>query len=452
MDTICAISTPIGIGAISLIRMSGKDSISIASRIISGKDVLSTIEGGRIIHSWIIDPMTEEIVDEVLISVFRAPQSYTGEDMIEISTHGGIVIPRRVLNLLLREGARLAERGEFTRRAFLNNKMSLLEAEALLNLIEARTEKGARLAETNLKGRLQEEINEIKNTLLDITTLLEASLDFEDRDRLEIDREYIINRLYKLKEMLESLISSYEGGRILIEGFDFAIVGKPNVGKSSLFNMLLKEDRAIVTAEPGTTRDVLEGMIDIDGYPVRLLDMVGIRSPVNEPERKGLERAEGIIESADGILFVMDASEPLSSADERIYKTIFRKPFISIANKSDLPSGLEGIPFDISPVYVSAKECSGINELNKAIVNLIENILPYDFSEGVICTTERQAEGVRRAHNLIENGIKMIEEQRDPELVTFDIKEAIDRLRELTGEISSEDVLDRIFSDFCIGK
>lgn len=451
-DTICAISTPVGRGAISLIRISGKDSIPIVREIFTGAKRVEEMEGGSIVHGWIIDPDTEERIDEVLVSVFREPHSYTGEDLIEISTHGGIVIPREVLKLLAKQGSRLAFPGEFTRRAFLNDKMSLLEAEALLNVVEAKTERGARLAEANLEGRLRREIEGIKDTLLNIKTLLEATLDFEDRERLEIRREDIVNEMNRLRERLDALVLSYKGGKILIQGIDIAIVGKPNVGKSSLFNTILKEDRAIVTALPGTTRDVLEGMVDIDGYPVRFMDMAGIRSPLNEPERKGIQRARQMIDSADGILFLMDISEPLSTADRKIYETIYRKPFIPVMNKSDLAHKIDSIPFPGNPVLVSAKEHTGINDLNKAVKELILHILPYDFSEDMVCTTERQADGIKRAIESIDNGLGILHNNGDLELTAFDCGEAIDRLKGLTGEITEEEVLDRIFSKFCIGK
>ncbi len=451
-ETICAISTPIGRGAISVIRMSGKDSICVISKIFSTMKRIKEAYGGSIIHGWIIDHTTGEIVDEVLVSIFREPNSYTGEDLIEISTHGGIVIPRKVLKLLINQGARLAEPGEFTRRAFLNNKMSLLEAEALLNVVSAKTERGAKLAEANLDGRLKKEINSIKEGLLDIKTLLEVSLDFEDTEKLEIDKEEILDRISELKEKLSSLLLSYIGGKILIDGIAVAIVGKSNVGKSSLFNTILHEDKAIVTKEPGTTRDVLEGTVDIDGYPVRFLDMAGIRSPQNEPERIGIEMAEKIIDYADAILFLMDASDSISESDEKIYKIISKKPYIMVLNKSDLPERINTIPFTGEVVHVSAKEHTGIKELNDAITRLIGEILPDGFSEGVICTTERQTEGIKKAVNFIDKGLKLMDEERELELVAFEIEEAVDRLKELTGEITEEAILDRIFSKFCIGK
>lgn len=452
LQTICAISTPIGRGAISVIRINGKDSIPIVLKIFTGGERIKEAPTGSIILGWIVDPKTGERIDEVLVSVFREPHSYTGEDLIEISTHGGIVIPKKVLNLLVRHGARIAEPGEFTRRAFLNDKMSLLEAEALLNVVNAKTEKGARLAEANLNGRLQNEIEKLKESLVDAKTLLEVTLDFEDSENLEIDREGIKYKINKSKEKLESLLQTYKGGRILIEGISIAIVGKPNVGKSSLFNTILQEDKAIVTAEPGTTRDVLEGMVDIDGYPVRFMDMAGIRSPLNEPERLGVERAKRMIDIADAILFLIDSSSTLSKADERIYETISKKPYILVLNKCDLPKRINTIPFDGEVVFVSAKEHTGINELNNAIIKMIASILPDGFSEGVICTTLRQAEGIEKAIKYIDNGLKLLNEGGELELVAFDFGEATDRLKELTGEITEEEVLDRIFSEFCIGK
>ena len=451
-ETICAISTTMGRGAISVIRISGKDSFPIVSKIFKGKRSIKEVHGNSIILGWIINPETEEFVDEVLVSVFKKPHSYTGEDLLEISTHGGIVIPKRVMNLLIKQGARIAEPGEFTRRAFLNNKMSLLEAEALLNVVNAKTERGAKLAEVNLNGKLQNEVNQLKDSLIDVVSVLEATLDFEDRENLEIDRDRVENKINKIKEKLKLILESYNAGRILIEGIAIAIVGKPNVGKSSLFNTILQEDKAIVTAEPGTTRDVLEGTVDIDGYPVKFLDMAGFRAPLNEPERLGIERARRIINIADAILLLMDASSPLSDSDDKIYKLISEKPYMLVLNKCELPKIVNRVPFPGDVVFVSAKEHTGINELNKALIKMIESILPDSFSESLVCTTLRQAEGIKKAIEYIDKGYRLIKEKREFELVAFDFQEAIDKLKELTGEITEEDVLDRIFNEFCIGK
>lgn len=451
-ETICAISTTMGRGAISVIRISGKDSFPIVSKIFKGKRSIREVQRNSIILGWIINPETEEFIDEVLVSVFKKPHSYTGEDLLEISTHGGIVIPKRVMNLLIKQGARIAEPGEFTRRAFLNNKMSLLEAEALLNVVNAKTERGAKLAEFNLNGKLQNEVNQLKDSLIDVKSVLEATLDFEDRENLEIDRDRVENKINKIKEKLKLILESYNAGRILIEGIAIAIVGKPNVGKSSLFNTILQEDKAIVTAEPGTTRDVLEGTVDIDGYPVKFLDMAGFRSPLNEPERLGIERARRIIDIADAILLLMDASSPLSDSDDKIYKLISEKPYILVLNKCELHKIVSRVPFPGDVVFVSAKEHTGINELNKALIKMIESILPDSFSESLVCTTLRQAEGIKKAIEYIDKGYRLIKEKGEFELVAFDFQEAIDKLKELTGEITEEDVLDRIFNEFCIGK
>ncbi len=451
-DTICAISTPLGRGAISLIRVSGENSIPLVSKVFTGSKKPKEVKGGSIIHGWIQDPDRKEKIDEVLLFVFRKPKSYTGEDLVEISTHGGTVIPMKVLHLLLKQGARLAEPGEFTRRSFLNDKMSLLEAEALLNVIQSKTERGARLAERNLDGRLQEEISGIKSDLLEVKTLLEATLDFDESDGLQIESKEIFDKIQKLNKRLKTLASSYDGGRILMDGIRFAIVGKPNVGKSSLFNTILHEDRAIVTRDPGTTRDTIEGTVDIDGYPVSFMDMAGIRSPLSEVERIGVERALEMAHSSDGILFVLDGSEPIIEADKRIYETILGKPFITVVNKCDLPKKVESTPFPGEPVFVSAKERTGIDKLNDAIINLIQEILPDGFGEGIVCTTERQRDEIKKAIRLLNQSLEVISKGRDLELVAFNVNEAIDRLKELTGEITQEDVLDQIFSRFCIGK
>lgn len=451
-DTICAISTPVGRGAISVIRTTGKKSIELVDEVFQNKRDLTLVKGNSVVHGWIIDPETEEKVDEVLVSVFREPESYTGENMVEISTHGGTVVPGKVLNILIKTGMRMAERGEFTKRAFLNDKMSLLEAEALLNLIEAKTDRMAELAEKNLNGMLDSEISSIRKSLVHTVSLLEASLDFEDRDGLEINREEIKSNLKEIIKELKSLTTTYRGGKILTEGINIAIVGRTNVGKSSLFNMMLKEDRAIVTEEPGTTRDVIEGMIDIEGYPVRLKDMAGFRSPRNKPEQMGIERAKKMITNADGVIFVIDGSETIKQADREIFNNIEKKPFIVVVNKIDLEVNEKNKFFVKNPVFASAKNHTGIGELNRAIKKMVENLMPDSFSESAVCTTERQVEKIGSSLSLLKKAYTVLEKKEDVELAAFDVNEAIEKLDELTGKISSNDVLGHIFSNFCIGK
>jgi tRNA modification GTPase len=451
-DTICGISTPTGRGAISLIRVSGKKAIPIVEKIFAPVEKLKKAKGGTIIHGWVSIPRLKKKIDEVLLFVFKSPSSYTGEDMVEISTHGGAVIPKKVIQLLVDNGARMAERGEFTRRSFLNGKMSLLEAEALLNVIEAKTEKGLLIAEENLNGKLQKEIEKVKNDFLDIKTTIEAELDFGETDRLSFYSRELEQKLKNTEKRLKNIVVSYKRGKILLDGFSLAIVGKPNVGKSSLFNTILQEDKAIVTGIPGTTRDILEGAVDIEGYPVILHDMAGIRDTESEVEKIGVDRALEMIRRSDGILFILDASVPISKEDNEIFNRISNKPFILVINKSDLKKKINKTPFPGEIIHVSAKEHSGIDKLNKAIVELIEKTIPDGSEEGVTCTTERQKNKIDKAIDSLFNGLEVIKKGKDLELLAFDIDEAINFLRELTGEITSEDVLDNIFAKFCIGK
>ncbi len=451
-DTICGISTPIGRGAISLIRVSGKKAIPIVEKIFAPREKLKKAKGGTIVHGWVSIPKLKKKIDEVLLFVFKSPSSYTGEDMVEISTHGGAVIPKKVIQLLVDNGARMAERGEFTRRSFLNGKMSLLEAEALLDVIEAKTDKGLLIAEENLNGKLQREIEKAKNDFLEIKTIIEAELDFGETDILSFDSRKLEKKIKNTEKKLREMVVSYKKGKILMDGFNLAIVGKPNVGKSSLFNTILQEDKAIVTEIPGTTRDILEGAVDIEGYPVILHDMAGIRDTESKVEKIGVNRALEMVRSSDGVLFIMDASVPLSKEDHGIFNRISNKPFISVLNKSDLKKKIDKIPFPGEIIRVSAKEHSGIDKLNKAIVKLIEKIIPVGFEEGVTCTTERQKNKIDKAIDSLGDGLEVIKKDKDLELLAFDIDEAINSLRELTGEITSEDVLDNIFSKFCIGK
>jgi len=451
-ETICGISTPIGIGAISIIRVSGKDSIKIVEKIFIPRDKLKKTKGDSILHGWIKDPECKKNLDEVLLFVFKNPLSYTGEDMVEISTHGGIVIPQKVVRLLIQNGARMAERGEFTRRRFLNGKMSLLEAEAILNVIQAKTEKGLLIAEENLNGKLNKKINELKKDFQEIKTVIEADLDFGETDMLSFDISELLRKIENLKKKLKDMVASYTRGKILLDGFRLAIVGKPNVGKSSLFNTILQEDKAIVTEIPGTTRDLLEGVIDLEGYPVILHDMAGIRDSDSKVEKIGVDKALQMIRHSDGILFIIDGSETLDKNDEEIFKTVAKKPFILVVNKSDLKKEIKDIPFTGKTIWVSAKEHSGLDKLNKTIVKLIEEIIPDHTEEGATCTTQRQKEKITCAIDSLNSGLKAIKKGKDLELLAFDIDEAINSLKELTGEITSEDILDNIFSNFCIGK
>jgi tRNA modification GTPase len=451
-ETICGISTPIGRGAISIIRVSGKDAIPIVEKIFTPAEKLKKAKGDSIIHGYLQSPKLKKRLDEVLLFVFKSPLSYTGEDMVEISTHGGTFIPKKVIQLLVEHGARTAEKGEFTRRRFLNGKMTLLEAEALLDVIEAKTQKSLLIAEENLNGKLHINIEKVKKDFLEIKTLIEADLDFGESDILSFDTREVIRKIKNLKVKLKNMANSYKRGKILLDGFKLAIVGKPNVGKSSLFNTILKEDKAIVTEIPGTTRDLLEGTVDIEGYPVILHDMAGIRPSKSKVEKIGVERALEMTRHSDGVLFLMDSSETIDNADKKIFEIITKKPFILVANKSDLKKKIKKIPFPGEIIWVSAKKHTGIDKLNRAIVKLIEEVIPDHTEEGITCTTERQKEKINDAINSVESGLEVIKEGKDLELLAFDIDEAINSLKELTGEITSEDILDNIFSNFCIGK
>ena len=451
-ETICAISTTIGRGALSIIRISGKDAIRIVEKIFTPREKLKKAKGNSIVHGWIQSHTDKKDLDKVLLFVFKKPSSYTGEDMVEISTHGGTLIPKKVLNLLVESGARIAEKGEFTRRRFLNGKMSLLEAEALAGVIQAKTEKSLLIAEENLKGKLHKEIEKVKKGFLEIKTLIEADLDFGESDILSLDTPGLIKKIKNLKTKLMNMSISYKRGKILTEGFRLAIIGKPNVGKSSLFNTILKEDKAIVTEIPGTTRDLLEGTIDIQGYPVILHDMAGIRPSKSKVEKIGIDRAVKMAKNSDGVLFLTDVSGTINKADKEIFEIIKEKPFILVANKSDLKKKIKKIPFPGNITLVSAKKHSGINKLNRSIVKLIEKNIPDYTEEGITCTTERQKEKINQAIYSLKSGLKIIKEDKGLELLAFEMDEAINALRELTGEITTEDILDKIFSDFCIGK
>lgn len=450
-DTICAIATPQGSGALSLIRVSGKNAINVVSSVFEGPKNIKEVAGNSIIHGKIKNTDKKNIIDEVVLYIYRPPASYTGEEMVEISTHGGTVVPRNVLRTLLSSGCRMAEPGEFTKRRFLNNKMTLLEAEALLNVVNAKTGKAAKIAEDNLNGKLRDEVEKIREGLIKIKSLIEAEIDFGEIEILKINKEEIEKEIKSLKEKVKFLVDSYEGGRILTDGINIAIVGKPNVGKSSLFNTILQEDRAIVTEEPGTTRDTLKGAVDIEGYTVIFHDMAGIRETSSSVERIGVDRALNLTEKSDAVLFILDGSEKIDEGDRQIFNIIAGKPYITVINKDDLQNRIGNIPFKGDTVYVSAREHSGIEEINRKVVDLIEKMIPTE-EESPVCTTERQRDGLEKALELLENARGLIENDGDIELIAFDIEEAIGRIKELTGDVTNEEILDKIFSNFCIGK
>lgn len=457
-DTICAISTPIGEGGIGIIRISGKDAISIAAKIFSSKKKkdLNSVSTHTIHYGIIKDTETGAEIDEVLVTIMRAPNTYTKEDVIEINCHGGVLPLKRILELVLKNGAKLAEPGEFTKRAFLNGRIDLSQAEAVIDIINSKTENSLRIAVGQLSGILSKRIMAVREELLSIIASLEASIDFVDEDIEFISKREISERIKKIITELEYLIDSADEGRIYKEGIATAIIGKPNVGKSSLLNALLKEERAIVTAIPGTTRDVIEEWVNIKGMPLRILDTAGIRHTENIVEIEGVRRSREAIKRADLILLLIDGSVKLNEEDKRLMEEVRDKRLIVLLNKSDLPSvvkkdNIKKMLPDKEIVSISALTGDGVDSLRAVIHNLL-------FKGGItagerpIITNLRHKIAIERARTSLENLQASLKDEMSEEFLAVDLRGALNALGEITGETATEDILEKIFQEFCIGK
>ena len=455
-DTIAAIATPPGEGSIAVIRLSGADTERIAARIFfRNRDEKSKLQSHRLYHGTLRDPRSARAVDEVLLVIMRQPRSYTGEDVVEIHCHGGAFIARRVLQLVLSEGARQAEPGEFTKRAFLNGRLDLSQAEAVLDLIRARTDRSAALALDQASGNLSHWVEELRSELLNLLVQVEAAIDFPDEEIELLKRQELAQEVAGLTDKIFDISNTYEWTRFFREGAKVCICGRPNVGKSSLLNALLGQERVIVTPVAGTTRDVIEESINLDGLPVVLWDTAGIHDTADEIERIGVHLARDYLEKADARIVVIDGSLPLSAEDsELVIATREAKALIAI-NKSDLPESLsedrlKSLGCPIKYCRVSAKTGEGVSELKQALRNLILD-KEIEFSP-VAITNLRQRSALQRTENALRHAAESLREGFAAEFVAVDLNEAREALEEITGLINSEDILDKIFSNFCIGK
>jgi len=452
-DTIAAISTSIGKGGIGVIKISGENSVSIASRIFRPskiKEQYPLFKSHRVYHGKIFDPANNEMIDEILLIHMKSPASYTGEDVVELQCHGGFYVLRKILSLCLMLGARPAEKGEFTRRAFINGKLDLIQAEAITDLIESKISSSLTLACQQLDGKLSLPIKEMRQTLLELLAKIEVSIDFPE-DVEEISREEIKNNIETVLNKIKELLKTAQAGKIYREGVTISIIGRSNVGKSSLLNKLIHYERAIVTDIPGTTRDTLEEYINLHNIPVKLIDTAGIRDTDNVIEQIGMERTYSSLKEADMILLVIEADTGMLDEELKLIESIIPKPYIIVANKIDLLKAPKtvSIPSHLSYITISAKFGHNIAELENNIAKII--LSSMDISDNVPINTRHQ-QLLYKAETALKQAYDTIEKKLPIDLMAIDIKDGVIALGEITGDEVTEQVIDHIFENFCVGK
>ncbi len=456
-DTIAAISTPFGESGIGIIRISGPSAESIANKLFKPKKDQSHFISHHFHYGEIVDHRSGKTVDEVLIVLMKSPNTYTREDIVEIHCHGGYLVLQKIFGLVLLEGARMAEPGEFTKRAFLKGRIDLTQAEAVIDLIKAKTEASLEIANQQLRGRLHERMVELKANLIDHLALIEAHIDFPEDEIQTIAIEDLKRDVKRLIHQTQEWISSYEEGRVFREGISCAIAGKTNVGKSSLLNVLLKEERAIVTPIPGTTRDVIEEVLNIHGIPVRLMDTAGVRNSADSIEKEGVRRAKERVADSDLVLLILDGSREFDADDEEILRETGRKKKIIVINKSDLPTKIPMKKmkrrFNDDPVVlVSALKNEGIDVLKGTIHKLLLHREVRTTPEHLVVANFRHKTALSHLRDNLINALNGLNEGTPLEFVAFELRSALGSLGELAGETVNEEVLNRIFEQFCIGK
>lgn len=451
-DTICAIATSQGVGAIAIIRISGEDSIKVVNKIFKGKD-LEKVESHTINYGHITDG--DKIIDEVLVSVMKAPKTFTAEDTVEINTHGGISPTNKVLELLLENGCRLAEPGEFTKRAFLNGRIDLLEAEAVMDMINSKTDAQRQMAINQIGGKVSDLINSLRSDMVQIISNINVNIDYPEYDDVDIiTNEILIPKITSLKARIEKILKESENGKIIKEGIKTSIVGRPNVGKSSLLNALLEEDKAIVTDIAGTTRDIVEGQITINGILLNMIDTAGIRKTEDKIEAIGVEKSFKMIEDSELVLLMLNNNENISNDIKEIIEKIKEKHYIAIINKIDLENKLNrdelGIPLD-KIVEISVKENKGIDDLKEKIVKMF-NIDELETKDPTYLNNSRSISILKRclkSINDIEYGLK---NNMPIDMIELDIKNIWEELGTINGTTYEEELLDEMFQRFCLGK
>lgn len=446
-DTICAISTALGVGAISIIRVSGSEAISKVANLFDGKN-LNEVKSHTIHYGHIIS--NGEIIDEVLVTILKAPKTYTKEDIVEINSHGGISTTKKILEILIENGIRLAEPGEFTKRAFLNGRLDLTEAEAVNSLIKSRTDLERKLALNTLSGKVSKKINKVREIIVELLANIEVNIDFpEYEDALEITLENLPPKLNEIKKELENLLEEGKIGKIIENGIKVAIVGRPNVGKSSILNALLKENKAIVTDIAGTTRDIVEGEVELKGIALKFIDTAGIRKTKDIVEKIGVDKSLEMIDESDLVIHVLNNNEVLTEEDKGIMGKIKDKTHITFINKSDLPTKLKVDKEDV--VKGNTMDLNGLDELKNKIVELFD-LERINNSNLEVVSSVREIGLLKEALNSINQALNNVSSKLPVDMIAIDIKKAWDLLGEITGESYQDELLDTLFSKFCLGK
>ena len=454
-DTITAISTPVGEGAISIVRLSGEEAIAITNRLFQGKD-LTKVDSHTLHYGKMMDPKTDTVLDEVIVSIMRAPKTFTCEDVVEINCHGGLVAVQRVLQLVLDEGVRLAEPGEFTKRAFLNGRIDLSQAEAVMDVIQSKTNEAMNVALGQLDGKLSQLINKLRQELIETIAHVEVNIDYPEYDDVEqMSHEMMEEKTSYVKDEIEKLLQVAKQGKILREGIKTAIVGRPNVGKSSLMNSLVQEEKAIVTDIPGTTRDVIEEYVNVRGIPLQLIDTAGIRETEDIVEKIGVERSHKILQEADLVLFMLNYNEALLEDDRKIFDMLQDMNYIVIVNKTDLEQRL-----NMEEIHQLAKgQVLTTSLVHDEGVDQLENALSDIFFQGnimvennMVVSNARHIQLLNQAQKTLEDARNALQMQLPLDMVQIDVTRTWELLGEIVGDTASESLIDQLFSQFCLGK
>lgn len=457
LDTITSISTPMGEGAIGIVRLSGPQAVEIADILYKGKHLLNDVPSHTINYGHIIDPESKEVVEEVMVSVLRAPKTFTREDIIEINCHGGILTINRVLELTMTYGARMAEPGEFTKRAFLNGRIDLSQAEAVMDFIRSKTDRASKVAMNQIEGRLSDLIKKQRQSILEILAQVEVNIDYPEYDDVEdATTEFLLEQSKEIKQEINRLLDTGAQGKIMREGLSTVIVGKPNVGKSSMLNNLIQDNKAIVTEVAGTTRDVLEEYVNVRGVPLRLVDTAGIRETEDIVEKIGVERSRKALSQADLILFVLNNNEALTQEDYTLYEVVKNEDVIVIVNKMDLEQNIDinevkDMIGDTPLIQTSMLKQEGIDELEIQIRDLffggeVQN------QDTTYVSNSRHISLLKQARQTIQDAIDAAESGVPMDMVQIDLTRTWEILGEIIGETASDELIDQLFSQFCLGK